>query len=236
MIHNEDDDIVWVDSLDDFKTEGYFPFKCTSLLEFFFLREEIDAPTKKLLKAYAQDLVQKSIDLGRDEPLGMAAAMSAAKKYYNIPDKLSELTKANLLPTPFLHYCVLGSDGRYYFRLKYQMYSVDELFFYRKTDTFSGQDTAIENLREYVASGSLYILYTQQQVESVSECLKRLYKSYFNTEGKLDYRLYIKILEISLKLEDFRDNQKMVTGYKTAINQMETQIRDLWAKALIPKK
>jgi hypothetical protein len=228
---HKDDNSEWYESLDDAKKDGYSPFKCTSLLEFFFLRETIDADTRKKLKAYAQDIVQKSIDLGRDEPLGMAAAMSAAREHYGIADKLSELNKKNLLPIPFLHYCVLGSDGRYYFRLKHQMYSVDELFFYRRTDTFSGEDRGIENLRKYVVDGSLFILMSAQQVESVSETLKRLYKAYFNEPGKLDYRLYVKILELSLKLEDFQSSQKGITGFKTTVNIMEGQIRDMWEKA-----
>jgi len=38
MIHDEPDDIHWADSLDDFKTEGYIPIKCWSVLQFYTLR------------------------------------------------------------------------------------------------------------------------------------------------------------------------------------------------------
>ena len=65
--------------------------------------------------------------------------------------------------------------------------------------------------------------------------LNRLYKANFKEDGKLDYKLYIKILETSLKLEDFEENQKNITGYKTVINQLQEQISQLWQKASIKK-
>jgi hypothetical protein len=181
-VHNDENDVIWADSLDDFKPD-YVPVKCWSVLQFFTLR-----------------------------------------------GRTTTLIKENLEYMRYTYYCVYSpSDKRFYKRLG-RKYEIDEVYFY-----LSG-DVAVDSLHRFIGDKNLTLLLTPSQVESVSECLKRLYKAYFNVEGKLDYRLYIQILDISLKLEDFRNNQKNITGYKTAINLMEGQIRDLWAKASLLKK
>ena len=177
MIHNDNNDIIWADSLDDFKPD-YTPIPCWSVLQL-----------------------------------------------YELKGRTTTLVKANLEYIAYTYYVVYDANVKRYYKRLGHKYSLDETFFYK------GDDVAVANLRRFIGDKNLTILMSQQQVESVSECLKRLYKSYFSTEGKLDYRLYIKILTLSLKLEDFKDNSKGVTGYKTVINQMESQITELWQKA-----
>jgi hypothetical protein len=181
-IHTEDNDIIYADSLDDFKTEGYTPIPCWSVLQL-----------------------------------------------YELKGRTTTLVKDNLVYIAYTYYVVYDTNVKRYYKRLGRAYPISDLLFYL------GGDVAIDNLLRFVADKNLTILMSAQQVESVSECLKRLYKAYFNEEGKLDYRLYIKILELSLKLEDFSHNQKNITGYRTVINQMEEAIRDLWAKAKIPK-
>lgn len=144
---------------------------------------------------------------------------------YELRGRTTTLVKANLEYIKYTYYCVYDANVKRYYKRLGRAYTIDQLYF------FKGDDVAISNLHRFIADGNVTILMSAQQVESVSECLKRLYKSYFSEEGKLDYRLYIKILTLSLQLEDFQDNQKGITGYKTAINQMEEQIRELWQKA-----
>jgi hypothetical protein len=183
MIHNDELDCIWADSLDDFKPEGYTPIPCWSVLQL-----------------------------------------------YELKGRTTTLIRDNLQYIRYTYYCVYSpTDNRYYKRLG-RKYELDELYFYQ------GDDVAIANLRRFIEDKNLTILMSQQQVESVSETLKRLYKAYFKEEGKLPYKLYIQILTLSLKLEDFTDNSKGVTGYKTVINQMEEAIRELWEKARTLKK
>jgi hypothetical protein len=177
MIHHEENDIVWADSLDDFKPD-YTPIKCWSVLQLFELK-----------------------------------------------GRTTTFVKDNLQYVKYTYYCVYDANVKRYYKRLGRAYSIDELYFYK------GDDVAIDHLRRYIEDKNVTILMSAQQVESVSECLKRLYKGYFKQDGKLDYRLYIQILDLSLKLEDFTNNSKGVTGYKTAINSMEGQINDLWAKA-----
>jgi len=105
------------------------------------------------------------------------------------------------------------------------------VYFYRKTIDFSGEDTAIENLRRYVDDRRLWLILTSEQIEQTKSMLARVYKAQFRQEGKLDYKLYIQILELSLKLEDYEDWGKHLTGFKTACKIMLDHILELWRKA-----
>ena len=149
---------------------------------------------------------------------------------YELKGRTTTLVKDNLQYIRYTYYCVYDPLVKRYYKRLGRKYSLDDTFFYK------GNDVAIMNLMRFISDKTLTILMSAQQVESVSECLKRLYKGYFKTEGKLDYRIYIQILDLSLKLEEFKEYQKNITGYKTVINQIETQIRDLWAKANAPKQ
>jgi hypothetical protein len=90
-------------------------------------------------------------------------------------------------------------------------------------------------LRQWVADHNVWMLYTQKEIDDTSSALERLYRANLTTEGKLDYRLYLQILKLSLDLEKYTDDGKNLTGYHTVINQMEGQLRELWAKAATPK-
>jgi hypothetical protein len=147
---------------------------------------------------------------------------------FELRGRTTTLIKDNLIYFLYTYYCVYDANVKRYYKRLGRAYTIDELYFYK------GEDEAISNIRHFVEDKTLTILMSQKRVDSVSETLRRLYKAYFSTDGKLDYRLYIKLLDLSLKLEDFKDNQKGVQGYKTAINSMEGQVAKLWQKA-IPK-
>jgi hypothetical protein len=159
-------------------------------------------------------------------------------QFFNLRPRATTVSKDNLLPAPFLHFCVIGSDNKYYFHLRYHMYSVDELYFYRRAESFSGDDAGIESLRNYVTDGNLILLYTLDQIKDLGEQMRRLIKGKFKEPPEIELNrfrpIYLQILELSLKLEDYKDIGKNLTGFKTTVNIMETQIRELWQKA-VPK-
>jgi hypothetical protein len=188
MIHHEENDIVWSDSIEDFKPD-YTPVKVWSVLQLYILN-----------------------------------------------GKTTNFIEENLAPIKYLYYCVYDPTIKRYYKRLARPYLINEVLHpERPTLIFGGDDHAIGNLLRYIGDGNLWALYTTQQINDVRGTLDRVYRANLNYQGKLDYRLYIQILTISLKLEDFRANQKNITGYRTVINQMEGQVRDLWAKASIPK-
>jgi hypothetical protein len=154
-------------------------------------------------------------------------------QFFTLAGKKSVLSKDNLIPIPNLTYVVLAKypGGDRYFLREFHNYSIDELYFYRQTETFSGQSTAIENLRKYVSDRRVTLLYTSEQVADTQDMLRRLYKAEFKTEGQLDYKLYLTILEQNLLYEDYRDTGKSLTGFKTVCNQFQLRIAELWKSA-----
>jgi len=154
---------------------------------------------------------------------------------YTLKGRTSTLTKDNLIPIKYLYYCVYDPIVKRFYKRLARPYPIENLLYPdRPTLTFAGDDQAITNLTRYIDDRNLTILYSTPQINDVSDLLKRLWQANFHTEGKLDYKLYIQILSLSLKLEDFQNNQKGITGYRTVINQLETAITELWQKA-IPK-
>jgi len=152
-------------------------------------------------------------------------------QFFQLSGRRNVLTKANLIPIPDLRYTVLNGEKKYYISEFRQNYTVDMVYFYRKSMDFSGEDTAIENLRRYVDDRRLWLILTAEQIEQTKSMLARVYKAQFHQEGTLDYKLYIQILELSLKLEDYEDWGKHLTGFKTACKIMLDHILKLWKKA-----
>jgi hypothetical protein len=155
-------------------------------------------------------------------------------QFFTLAGKKTTLSKNSLLPIADLKYVVLAKypgEDRYFLR-EYRGYGVDELYWYRRTETFSGEDEAIENLRRYTDDGRVTLLMTPIQVAETSDMLKRLWRAEFKEDGQLPYKVFIPLLETSLKLEDYRDVGKNLTGFKTICNQMELQIQELWKSVM----
>lgn len=186
MIHEDKElGIKWMDDLNDAKTEGYFPIKCTNPLEFFTLR-----------------------------------------------GKTSIITKDNVEPIRYLYYLVYSPQEKRYYMRFHHVYSLNQLFFYKQDSTFSGQDESIENLHKYLYDENLYLLYTKAQVDTTRDVMARIWKANLSTKGDIDFRKFypisLEIMDMSLKLEDYKDYGRGLTGYKTTINQMEQKILELW--------
>jgi len=154
-------------------------------------------------------------------------------QFFTLEGRKVQIKKENIIPIPDLTYSVLAKhpQGDRYYTRKYRGYGLDELFFYRKTLTFSGDDVAIENLRKYVEDRRLYLLFPPEMVAETTEMLKRLYKAYFKSEGQLPYKIWVKLLEDSLNAEDYVDIGRSLTGYKTVLNQYDLRIAELWQQA-----
>ena len=154
-------------------------------------------------------------------------------QFFTLEGRKVQIKKENVIPIPDLSYVVLAKHpqgDRYYPRL-YKGYGLDELYFYHKSITFSGEDTAIENLRRYVDDERVFLILTPEMVAETTETLKRLYKAYFKSEGQLPYKIWVRLMEASLDAEDYMDYAKNLTGFKTVCNQYQLRIAELWEQA-----
>ena len=152
-------------------------------------------------------------------------------QFFTLAGRRNVLTKTNLIPIPALKYAVLNGENRYYVREFNQKWSVDMVYFYKKSLDFSGDDPAMENLRRYTDDGRCWLLLTPDDIGQTKQMLARVYKGQFRQEGALDYKLFIQILSESLKLEDYQDWGKHLTGFKTACKILQDHILELWKKA-----
>ncbi len=152
-------------------------------------------------------------------------------QFYTLRGKSSKMIKDNIEPIRYLYYTVYDPNVRLHYIKFFKAYPLDVLFWYRRTDTFSGEDQAVESLREYVKDGNVTLMYTRQQISDTTALLMRLYKSNFGKEGKLDFRLYLRILEENLRLEDYISYSKHLTGFHTACSGFEVRIAELWKQA-----
>jgi len=154
-------------------------------------------------------------------------------EFYTLRGRTTNLIRANYEPIPDLKYCVLAykndeqKEDRYYVRT-FAGYPIGDLYFYERSLTFSGEDESVESLRQHVQSERVWLLLNKGQITHISKMLERLWNANLKDEGKVSYRCYIRIAELSLKMEDFTINQKNITGYKTAIRLMEEKINNLW--------
>ena len=183
-IHTDKNDNKWYETLDEAKEDGYFPVKCSFVLEF-----------------------------------------------YTLKGKTSKLLKENLEPIKYLYYTVFDPNVNLFYVRFFRAYPLEVLFFYRKSMTFSGDDEAVQSLRDYIKDGNVTLLFSRGQVDNTSETLKRLYRANLNGEGQLSYRLYIKILQETLQYEDYKSYGKNHIGSKTVMNQFEMKIAELWKQA-----
>lgn len=151
--------------------------------------------------------------------------------FYTLKGRVTKLLKENLEPIRFLYYTLYDPNvKRYYIRLA-APHSVDCLYFFRKDITFKVEDDiTVDNLRNWVLDGNVTLLYTTDQVKDVSTLLERLWKAQFKTEGKVDYRLYLELLQTSLDAEDYNNVGKHLTGFRTVQNQYNEKIKDIWKR------
>ena len=178
------------------------------------------------------DISQWSDDLEGFKPEYLPVKVKNILQFFRLIGRRTVLSKNNIEPIPELSYCIFSpKENRYYVKL-YRGYSLTQIYFYRKDLDFSGEDTAVENLRKYVDDRNVYLLLTNEQIRETSSMLQRIWNANRSDEGTLSYKIYLQILDISLQKEDYAENHRELTGYLTVIKIYEEKIRDLWLKAI----
>lgn len=151
-------------------------------------------------------------------------------QFYTLRGKTTNLVKENMEVIRYLYYTIFDPNVKRYYIKFFRAYPLDVLYFYRKDLTFSGEDLEVENLRKFIEDGNVTLLFTKPLIDDTTATLKRLWNANLKGEGQVDYRLYIQLLDESLRLEDYKIYGKHLTGSKTVMNQFNTRIMDLWVQ------
>jgi len=151
--------------------------------------------------------------------------------FYQMDGRKSILARDNLVPLADVLFLILGSDDRYYLRT-FRNWSLN-LFYFYYNDKISHIDEVVESLRSHILDGRVWLLYTKEMIQSTKKMLERVYKAKFVGEGTIDYKSYIEILDLTLRLEEYKKLPTSLVGHKTVIRQFEDQINDLWRTAYL---
>jgi hypothetical protein len=157
-------------------------------------------------------------------------------QFYRLSGKKTVLAKDNLEPL-VVKYCTFSpQEGKYYIK-DFRGYNVNTLYWYRRDLDFSGDDVAVETLRRYVYDTEIVsLLFTPEQMEDTKLFLQKLWKSHFSTDGTVRYKDYINLLDQVIKLEDYKEYSRSLTGFATVCHQFELRITAIWDEVYKSKK
>jgi hypothetical protein len=147
--------------------------------------------------------------------------------FFRLQGKKTAMLAENLEVIPAMTYLYLAED-KYYLK-EYRGWDLDTMYFYKRTLTFSGEDEAVEILRQRIKLGEVWLLFTKEMAADFSAMLNRVYNAYWKSDSKLQYRIWLELLDESLRLQEFqRNNSKTMTGFKTVCKLREDKISELW--------
>jgi len=151
--------------------------------------------------------------------------------FYTLTGRKTTLVLDNFCPTEDQKYCVYSpKEKRYYFKV-YPDIPLWLIMFYDPNGAFDSYDVFLNDLRRKVDNGHVYLLFTPEQIADTTAMLTRLYKSHFTNEGKLPYKLYLELMEESLRREKYADDGKSLTGYRTCLKLFDERINAIWERA-----
>ena len=144
-------------------------------------------------------------------------------QFFQLDGRKSVIKKGNIVPIPFLRLAIHSPQEQRYYYKEYQKYDIESMYLRRLE---SNED--MDKLRRYVSNGNLYILLSDKQVADTTAMLERLYKSHYVGQGKVPYKIWLKLLAAYLDYEDYKEYGVNLVGFKTVSNKYESQIRELW--------
>ena len=148
-------------------------------------------------------------------------------QFFTLRPKASTLTKDNLVPFQNVAYCYKADADERYWVCRYRNYLYEDL----EKGSWHWSQEDIRVFRARVDAGQVWLLLTAKNVADVSASLERIYKGHFKAQGKVDYPLYLSLLQASIRLESYKEEAKSLVGFKTVSHQMEMALAELWLAA-----
>ena len=187
------------------------------------------------MQLISDDISQWCDSLAGFEPEYKAVHCTTVLQFFALGGRKTIISKNNLIPIPDIHYTIHSkSENRFYFKT-YRGFSVDEIYYLRPSLTFSPPDDEVSALRGFVGDGNVWLLFTPEGVTQMSVMLERLYKANLSGDGKLPYKSWIKIMELSLKMEDYKEFYLNGTGFKTQMKVWTDELADIWRQVSLKK-
>ena len=141
-------------------------------------------------------------------------------QFFSLRGRSATISIDNLTPIHGITYCYLV-DGKYFMK-HYRGWNFKEL---------NNEDEALRVLKARIDAKAVWLMFTLQNIADMSEVLKRVYKTQFKADGKLDYHMFIELIDILTKYEQYREDGRNLVGFRTVCNQYDLKIGELWKKA-----
>jgi len=149
-------------------------------------------------------------------------------QFFTLRGRTTTITRDNLICLENVQYCVYSPLEKRYYQKTYRNYDLDMMFWYRRSLTFSGEDEAVEQLRNYIYDKNVSLLLNEEEFESIQNTLGRLWKSKFVGESVVRYKHYINLLDQYIRYEDYKEYSIGLIGHKTVCAQFEGRIKGIW--------
>jgi len=149
-------------------------------------------------------------------------------QFFTLEGRKTVMKRENIISIKDLQYMILDSNGEKYYLRDFRKRSLDEMYFYRKSLTFSGEDESILELHHFISTNRVFLLLSETNVTETTAMLERLYESHFKGKGKVPYKKYLELLQQNLDLEDYRKIGSNLIGFRTVCAQYERRIEEIW--------
>ena len=149
---------------------------------------------------------------------------------YRLIGKRTVISLDNFEPTCGKYALYSPQERRYYLKT-FPAISLWLMLFYKTNEDWDSWDRIVNDFRQRIGAGLIHLLLTEEEIKDMTEKLVKLYTTNLSDEGKLDYKLYIELADLSLRYEEYKDKSKSLTGFRTVCNTFETKIAELWKLA-----
>lgn len=145
---------------------------------------------------------------------------------FKMKGKTSKITLDNIESYSGQYLLHSPKENRYYIKT-YKEYSYTEFM----DLVHDGSDTYINDLVNKISDGNIYLLFTYDMVSDMKTMLSRVYKGTLSGEGTLQYKTFLKLLELTIKLEEYKSYGRELRSFKTVCNILQEDIDAVWKKA-----
>jgi hypothetical protein len=144
--------------------------------------------------------------------------------FFRLKGRTSIISMENIEPLIPINYLLFSpKEDRYYLKA-YRGYGLKEI----QDRLYDGTDHFINSLDSWIRNGDIYLLFDKQGVADMISMLERIWNAHFTNKGKLPYTSFIEIIEATIKYEEYKADGREWIGYKTVLNTMENNIKELW--------
>ena len=176
----------------------------------------------------SQDKIQWGESLEDFKPEYTYVQVKSPIECYRLIGKRTTILLDNFEPIPDLHYALYSPQEKRYYLKEFPDLPMWLMLFYKTNEDWDSYDTILNDFRRRVSDGNIFLLLTKDQVADTTEKLVKLYNANLNGDGKLDYRVYIEIVRMSLQYENYVSVSKTLVGFNSVCKGFDEKLAALW--------